>query len=198
MRCRPSRCRVGHREVARCAVAPAVHADRRPRSAAVGVRVQVVDPGDGARADPPRVRGGAERGQCRHRSAVAKKLAADSNGRLRLCFLPGYSPELNPDEWVWKQVKHDRVGRASIRSAQALKMKAPAALHRLQKLPHVIRVSSPARTYTEVFSPAIHAQSKGAVGAAGQGCGESSGTSVTAPGHRLPDMRRSTLAGAVG
>ena len=151
-----------------------------------------------ARADPPRVRGGAERGQCRHRSAVAKKLAADSNGRLRLCFLPGYSPELNPDEWVWKQVKHDRVGRASIRSAQALKMKALAALHRLQKLPHVIRVSSPARTYTEVFSPAIHAQSKGAVGAAGQGCGESSGTSVTAPGHRLPDMRRSTLAGAVG
>jgi transposase len=74
-----------------------------------------------------------------HRSAMAKKFAADSNGRLRLCFLPGYSPELNPDEWVWKQVKHDRVGRAGIHGAHDLKMKALAALHRLQKLPHVIR-----------------------------------------------------------
>lgn len=74
-----------------------------------------------------------------HRSRVAKKFAADSDGRLRLCFLPGYSPELNPDERVWKQVKHDRIGRASIHSADDLKMKAVAALHRLQKLPHLIR-----------------------------------------------------------
>jgi transposase len=74
-----------------------------------------------------------------HRSTMAKKFAASSNGRLRLCFLPGYSPELNPDEWVWKQVKHDRVGRASIRNTHDLKMTALAALHRLQKRPHVIR-----------------------------------------------------------
>jgi transposase len=35
---------------------------------------------------------------------------ASLNGRLKLFFLPGYSPELNPDEWVWKNVKHDQVG----------------------------------------------------------------------------------------
>jgi hypothetical protein len=40
---------------------------------------------------------------------------------------------------VWKQVKHDRVGRAGIHSAHDLKMKALAALHWLQKLPHIIR-----------------------------------------------------------
>jgi transposase len=34
----------------------------------------------------------------------------DFGGRLRLCFLPRYAPELNPDEWVWKHVKHDRIG----------------------------------------------------------------------------------------
>ena len=26
--------------------------------------------------------------------------------RLRLWFLPGYSAELNPGEWLWKHVKH--------------------------------------------------------------------------------------------
>lgn len=59
--------------------------------------------------------------------------------RLRLFFLPPYSPELNPDEWVWKNVKHDRVGRVSITSADDLKHRALAALHRLQNLPHLVR-----------------------------------------------------------
>src|SRR3954464_1965273 len=34
---------------------------------------------------------------------------------------------------------------------------------------------------TEVFSPAIHAELKGVVDVAGQGCSKSSGTSITAP-----------------
>lgn len=74
-----------------------------------------------------------------HRSTVVAEFAASTNGRLRLFFLPGYSPELNPDEWVWKNVKHDRVARAGIHSEADLKHKALAALHRLQKLPHLIR-----------------------------------------------------------
>jgi hypothetical protein len=40
---------------------------------------------------------------------------------------------------VWKNVKHDRVGRAGIDSQEDLKGKALAALHRLQKLPHIVR-----------------------------------------------------------
>jgi hypothetical protein len=34
-----------------------------------------------------------------HRSKAVKAVAASTNGRLRLCFLPGDAPELNPDEW---------------------------------------------------------------------------------------------------
>src|ERR671911_80086 len=74
-----------------------------------------------------------------HRSNAVKQFAAASGGRLRLCFLPGYSPELNPDEWVWKHVKHDRIGRAGVSGPEDLKAKALAALHRLQKLPHLVR-----------------------------------------------------------
>jgi transposase len=74
-----------------------------------------------------------------HRSKVVKEFVASTQGRLRLFYLPGYSPELNPDEWVWKNVKADRIGRAGIKGKDDLKTKALAALHRLQKLPHLIR-----------------------------------------------------------
>ncbi len=67
-----------------------------------------------------------------HRSNAVKAIAASTNGRLRLCFLLGYSPELNPDEWVWKHITHDRIGRAGVHGLDDLKAKALAALHRLQ------------------------------------------------------------------
>jgi transposase len=74
-----------------------------------------------------------------HRSKAVKQFAESTGGRLRLCFLPGYAPELNPDQWVWKHVKHDRVGRAGVSGPEDLKAKALAALHRLQRLPHLVR-----------------------------------------------------------
>src|SRR5215211_3007258 len=74
-----------------------------------------------------------------HRSKAVKAFAASTNGRLRLCFLPGSAPELNPDEWVWKHVNHDRIGRAGVTSPDDLKAKALAALHRLQRLPDLIQ-----------------------------------------------------------
>jgi transposase len=74
-----------------------------------------------------------------HRAKATTEFVTATHGRLRLFFLPGYSPELNPDEWVWKNVKHDRVGRAGITSATDLKAKATNALRRLQRLPHLVR-----------------------------------------------------------
>ena len=59
-----------------------------------------------------------------HRSKAVQAFAAATGGRLRLCFLPGYAPELNPDEWVWKHVQHDRVGRAGVSGPEDLKAKA--------------------------------------------------------------------------
>jgi transposase len=74
-----------------------------------------------------------------HRSKAVTQFAASIDGRLRLFFLPGYSPELNPGEWVWKHIKHDRIGRSGIDSLADLKHKALAALHRLQRLPRLVR-----------------------------------------------------------
>ena len=68
-----------------------------------------------------------------------KEYVASLDGRLKLFFLPGYSPELNPDEWVWKNVKHDDIKRAGIQRGSELFGIAVRALERLQQLPEVIR-----------------------------------------------------------
>jgi len=49
-----------------------------------------------------------------------KEFVESTDGRLRLYFLPPYSPELNPDEWVWKNVKNDKIGRTAVRSKNEL------------------------------------------------------------------------------
>lgn len=74
-----------------------------------------------------------------HRSKKLKAFAESTEGRLRLFYLPPYSPELNPDEWVWKNVKHDRIGPAGLDNPEDLKGKALSALRRLQKLPDIVR-----------------------------------------------------------
>jgi transposase len=74
-----------------------------------------------------------------HRARATTQFVASTGGRLKLVFLPGYSPELNPDEWVWRNVKTARITRQGVISQADLKTKAIGALRRLQKLPHLVR-----------------------------------------------------------
>src|SRR5919112_1689721 len=74
-----------------------------------------------------------------HRCKALKEFVASTDGALRLFVLPAYSPQLNPDEWVWKNVKHDRVGRTSVTGPDEFKTKVIGALRRLQKMPHIVR-----------------------------------------------------------
>lgn len=45
---------------------------------------------------------------------VSEFVKEKADGRLSIFFLPPYSPELNPDEWVWNNVKNDRISRGVI------------------------------------------------------------------------------------
>jgi transposase len=74
-----------------------------------------------------------------HRSKAVKAYAESTAGRLRLFRIPAYSPQLNPDEWVWKNVKHDRVGKAGVSGPDQFKALAVTALRRLQRLPSIVR-----------------------------------------------------------
>jgi transposase len=74
-----------------------------------------------------------------HKARKVAEFVEKTGGRLKIFFLPPYSPDLNPDEWVWNNVKNDRVGRSVIMNAGDLKSKAIGALRRLQKLPELVR-----------------------------------------------------------
>src|SRR3954467_7768095 len=74
-----------------------------------------------------------------HRAKTVDRFVASTRGARRLHRLPAYSPRLNPDEWVWKNVKHDGVAPAAPKGPQQMKAVITARLRRLQRLPHILR-----------------------------------------------------------
>ncbi len=74
-----------------------------------------------------------------HRSGKIKNYVNSTEGKLRLFFLPPYSPELNPDELVWNHVKNHRIGKQSIKGPDDLKMKVLSCLQSLQRLPDKVK-----------------------------------------------------------
>jgi transposase len=70
-----------------------------------------------------------------HTAAVVKKYVASLAGRLELHFLPPYSPELNPDEQVWNDLKNNALGPRAITGPDQLKRDVLSHLHHLQHTP---------------------------------------------------------------
>lgn len=74
-----------------------------------------------------------------HRARMTKAFVESTKGRLKLFFLPPYSPELNPDELVWNDVKNNGVGRALLQSPRDLEHVVHSRLRFLQKNPARVR-----------------------------------------------------------
>jgi transposase len=74
-----------------------------------------------------------------HVAKRTKAFVASLGGRLRLFYLPPYSPDRNPDELVWKHLKADTVGRTSITSFDDFKDKVRSSMLSLQRSPAKIR-----------------------------------------------------------
>ena len=74
-----------------------------------------------------------------HRATAVTEFVDSTHDTLRLFWLPAYSPQLNPDEWVWGNVKHGGVARAAPRGPEQLKSVVTGRLRRLQRLPHIVR-----------------------------------------------------------
>lgn len=73
-----------------------------------------------------------------HRSTQVKAYVADTEGRLKLFHLPAYSPELNPDEQVWNQLKNHRLGKMVIKSLDDMAEKVGSAMRSIQHSPTLI------------------------------------------------------------
>lgn len=87
-----------------------------------------------------------------HKSKATLKFVQSTSGRLNLYFLPPYSPELNPDEWVWKSVKHDHVGKMASRSADEMRGGIMKVVEKLRSGPEIIRsfFGDPDLSYIEI------------------------------------------------
>lgn len=78
-------------------------------------------------------------GHSTHKAKSVRRFVEAQGGRLELHYLPAYSPELNPDELVWNNLKTHTLGRKVIASRQELRALVLSHLRRLQKLPGLIR-----------------------------------------------------------
>ncbi len=74
-----------------------------------------------------------------HKTARVRDYVASTNGRLSLHFLPGYAPDLNPDEWVWSHVKRTGAARRTLRAGETLREKIEEQLTQLKRMPHLVR-----------------------------------------------------------
>lgn len=74
-----------------------------------------------------------------HRAKAVTQYVSTVAKRLRLFFLPAYSPELNPDEQVWNDVKNNAVGRSRLEDPVDLHRTVVGRLRFLQKSPERVR-----------------------------------------------------------
>jgi transposase len=76
-----------------------------------------------------------------HKNAAVKEYVARTGGKLTLHFLPGYAPDLNPDELVWSHVKRTGVARRPLQKGEKLEPKIREQLEQIQHSPKLVRSS---------------------------------------------------------
>ncbi len=74
-----------------------------------------------------------------HKSRKVSNYIETIKEKFRLFFLPPYSPELNPDERVWNDLKNNAVGRQAISSPEQLHGAVVSPLRFIQKSPDRVR-----------------------------------------------------------
>ena len=74
-----------------------------------------------------------------HKTWDVRDYVDSLKGKLTLHFLPGYAPDLNPDELVWSYAKRTGVARSPLRSGEKLAERIHAQLLDIKARPNLIR-----------------------------------------------------------
>jgi transposase len=61
-----------------------------------------------------------------YKNAVVREYVASTQGKLTLHFLPGYAPDLNPDELVWSYAKRTGPARRPLQKGETLQERVHA------------------------------------------------------------------------
>lgn len=74
-----------------------------------------------------------------HKTKLVGEYVASTDGKLTLHFLPGYAPDLNPDELVWSHAKRTGNARRPLQQGEHLEPRVQAQLAAMQKNKRLIR-----------------------------------------------------------
>jgi len=74
-----------------------------------------------------------------HKTRAVKDYAAGLNGKLTLHYLPGYAPDLNPDELVWSHAKRTGNARRPLQKGERLAARITAQLADIRSRPALVR-----------------------------------------------------------
>jgi len=85
-----------------------------------------------------------------HKAKLVSKYVESLEGKLELHFLPGYAPELNPDELVWNHLKRQGTSKKPLKKGESLRRRVEDDLKAIKRRRSLIRsfFRAPSVAYT--------------------------------------------------
>lgn len=74
-----------------------------------------------------------------HKTTLVKEYVASTQGKLTLHYLPGYAPDLNPDELVWSHAKRSGNACRTLQAGEKLVERVNAQLADIGRHPALVR-----------------------------------------------------------
>jgi len=74
-----------------------------------------------------------------HKAKIVKQYVEETQGKLELYLLPGYAPELNPDEFVWNHIRQIGVSKKPLKKDESLKTRVEKDLSQIKHNRSLIR-----------------------------------------------------------
>ena len=74
-----------------------------------------------------------------HKTTAVKRYAEGLHGKLSLHYLPGYAPDLNPDELVWSHAKRTGNARRPLQKGEKLEARVAKQLSEIGRKPALVR-----------------------------------------------------------
>ena len=74
-----------------------------------------------------------------HIASKVKDFVRDNKNKIAIYHIPSYSPDLNPDEKVWKYLKNVKLKAHQARNKKEFKPLVQAKMHSIQKKPYLIK-----------------------------------------------------------
>ena len=74
-----------------------------------------------------------------HTAKVVENFIEENKNKISIYYLPTYSPDLNPDEEVWKYLKNVKLKAHQARNKKEFKPLVLSKMHSIQRKPNVIK-----------------------------------------------------------